>query len=262
MRRYGLKGRLDAGQTLVGTFVSLPEPGIVEAIGYAGYDFVVIDMEHSPIDFGVLPQMLAGADSTGMAPLVRVGTCDANWILRVLESGAAGVIAAHVRTVADARTLVQSCRYPPEGNRGVNSSTRASGYGGANFREHAQQSNDEILTVALIEDLAGVEAVEAIVAVPGLDIVVPGPGDLSASLGLLGQSDHPTVREEVERIARAVRAQSGLELGYHIVSPVQVHRSRALGARFLIYSQDSRVLCDAYRTALATIRDQIEPSGP
>lgn len=259
MRINRLKEALQAGRPVFGTLVSMPEPGIVEVIGYAGFDFVVIDMEHSPIDFGHLRNLLAAADSAGLVPLVRVGTCEANPILRVLDSGAFGVMVAHVRNKDEALAMVRACRYPPQGIRGVNSSTRAAGYGQANFLEHVQQSNHEVLTIALIEDPSGVEAIEEIVEIAGLDVVVPGPGDLSAALGLVGQMQHPTVQEGVDRVAKAVRSRPELVLGCFMTDPAQMCRCQDLGARFILLSQDSRLLFNAYRNALAEMRQRWQP---
>ncbi len=254
MRTNRLKKALQEGRTQFGTFVSFPEPGIVEAIGYAGYDFVILDMEHSPIDFGQLPHLLAAADQAGLTALVRVGTCAANPILRVLDSGAFGVIVPHVCTKQDAVALVQACRYPPQGIRGVNGGARAAGYGQANFVEHARQSNDEILTIALIEDGQGADNIEEIAQVPGLDVVFPGSGDLSASLGLLGQPQHPVVQEKMRHVVQAVNARPGLILAYHIMDPAQMAQCRELGARLVVLSQDSRLVFQGYRDALAKMR--------
>ena len=251
MQTNRLKQALQAGRTQFGTFVSFPEPGLVEAIGYAGYDFVILDMEHGPIDFGQLPHLLAAADQAGLTSLVRVGTCAPNPILRVLDSGAFGVIAPHVCSKQDAIALVQACRYPPQGIRGVNGGTRAARYGQASFVEHARQSNEEILTIALIEDGQGVDTIEEIVQVPGLDIVFPGSGDLSASLGFLGQPQHPMVQQKVDRIVQAVHARPGLALAYQIMDPGQIARCREVGAQLIILSQDSRLVFQAYRDALA-----------
>lgn len=256
MRANPLKAMLDAGGTVFGSFVSLPEPGIVEAIGYAGYDFVIIDMEHSPIDFGDLRCLLAAADAAGVASIVRVGTPDANPILRVLDTGALGVMVPHVRSVEDARAVVSACRYYPDGKRGVNSATRAAGFGLADFGTHVQASNREVLTIGLIEDPEGVDDITAIASVPGLNIVCPGPGDLSGALGVPGQPQHPTVQAAVQRVVDAVNAEPGLVLGYHIMAPAQLPRVQELGARFIIVSQDTRMLFTAYRDALAAMRPE------
>lgn len=257
MRPNRLKQAMIASRTQFGTFVSFSDPGIVEAIGHAGYDFVILDMEHTWIDYGDLPGLCAAAENSGMTPLVRVGSCEANPILRVLDSGAFGVIAPHVRTKQDATALVQACRYPPAGIRGVNGGTRAAGYGQSNFVEHARRSNEEILTIALIEDVEGVEAIEEIVAVEGLDIVFPGAGDLSASLGLLGQPQHPTVQEHVHRVVTAVQSRQGPGLAYHIMDPGQIARCQEVGAHLIVLSQDSRLFFQACRDPLVKMRQTL-----
>lgn len=253
MRQNRLLQALKDGRTVFGTFLSLPEPGLVEAVGWAGYDFVVVDMEHSPIDFTALPHLLSAADACGLVPLVRVGTCEPNPILRVLDSGAFGVIAAHVHDRTEAAALVAACRYPPLGIRGVSGASRAAGYGSANFVEHARRANEEVITIALIEDESSVESIEEIASVPGLNVVFPGPGDLSASLGLLGQPQHPEVQRRVDHVAETVRNHGGLFLAYQIMDPTQMARCRELGARMVIFSQDTRVVFNAYRDALASM---------
>jgi 4-hydroxy-2-oxoheptanedioate aldolase len=257
MKFSSLKEKMQAGQTVYGTFVSLPEAGVVEIIGAAGYDFALIDLEHTPIDFAHLRNMIAAADAAGTAPVVRVGTVEANPILRVVDSGAFGVAASHVRNRDEALALVRACRYPPLGIRGVAGATRAAEYGKVDFRTHVAQSNEQVLTIALIEDYEGVEAIEEIVAVEGLDLVFPGPGDLSASMGFIGQMQHPAVQEAVDRIAEAVHARPGLELAYQIMEPAQIGRCRQLDARMIIFSQESRVLYRAYLGALEEMKQDV-----
>jgi len=254
MRDNPLKQRLDAGEVVFGTFVSLPEPGIVEIIGAAGYDFIVIDLEHTPIDFARMRDLLAASDGAGLTPLVRVGTCDANPILRALDGGAFGVIAPHVRGTADARALVRACRYPPQGIRGVSGASRAAGYGRSPFGDHVSRSNQQILTIALIEDQSGVETIEEIVAVEGLDMIFPGPGDLSASLGHIGQMQHPAVVEAVNHIANVVHSCPGMVLGYQIMNPADMDRCLELGAQLIILSQDTRIFYHAYQDSLLALK--------
>jgi 4-hydroxy-2-oxoheptanedioate aldolase len=257
MRDNPIKAKLEAGETVFGTFVSLPEPGIVEIIGAAGYDFVVIDLEHTPINVGRMRDLLSAADGAGLTPLVRVGTCDANPILRVLDAGAFGVVAPHVCGPEEARDLVRACRYPPQGVRGVSGASRAAGYGRSPFGEHVVRSNQEILTIALIEDRSGVETIDEIAGVEGLDVIFPGPGDLSASLGYIGQMKHPEVVEAVSKIAQVVHSRPGMVLGYQIMDPADMERCIELGAQLIILSQDTRVFYQAYRKGLQALRKSL-----
>lgn len=255
MRKNRLKEILGNGGTVYGTFVSTPEIAVVEMIGWAGYDFVIIDMEHSPINFGHLPSLFSAANNVDLVPLVRVGTSAANPILRVLDSGAMGVMVPHVRNREEAMAIVRASRYPPQGARGVSGASRAAHYGHKNFIEHAQESNSEILTIALIEDKAGVDAIDEIIDVSGLDVICPGAGDLSAGLGLLGQPQHPSVQADVAKVVEAVTKHSKQVLGCHAMGAEQRIRCQAQGARFVIYSQDTRVILDAYRNALVDLKN-------
>lgn len=258
MRTNALREKLHNGEPVVGTLVSLPDAGIVEVIGYAGFDFVVIDTEHSPIDFGTLRALIAAAEVAGLAPLVRVGACEPHTILRVLDTGAAGIMAPHVKSRSHAETLVSSARYPPDGTRGVSGGSRAARYGLDAFADHARQSNRDVLTIALIEDAAGVEVIDEIVDVDGLDVVCAGPGDLSASLGVPGQLQSPTVQEYVQRVEDAVRSHPDRVLGCYVLDPAQVRGCLERGAHFVIFSQDSRVIFDAFRNAYGAIREHLD----
>ncbi len=254
MRVNRVKKTLKEGGTVIGTLVSIPDPAIVEIIAYAGFDFVIIDMEHSPIDFKDARNMIAAADAAGITPMVRVGTNDANLILHALDSGAMGIMMPHVINKAEALAFVNACRYPPSGIRGVNGAARAAGYGHSNFVEHARLSNEEILTIALIEDVEAVQIIEEIAAVDGLDVISPGPGDLSASMGLIGQMLDPRVQAAVSRVTSAVNERGKSVIGYYIAEPSQIKRCQELRARFVMFSQDSRILHSAYRNALQAMR--------
>ena len=258
MRINRLKQLLQKGQKVFGTFVSLPEPGIIEAIGAAGYDFVIIDMEHSPIDFSDLRYLLSAADRSDLIPLVRVSSKEANSILRVLDIGASGVVAPHIKSKEDALSFVKSCYYPPKGVRGISSSSRAAEYGKIEISEHTRVSNQEILTVAIIEDKQALESIEDIVDTEDLDVIFPGPGDLSASMGMPGNVQHPMVKEGVDRIAKVVRSDPGKSLGYLIMEPSQIARCQEIGARLIVFSQDTKLIFQSYRDALKEVRRFIE----
>lgn len=261
MRSNPLKEAVQDGEMVFGTFVSTANPSVVETIGWAGYDFAIIDMEHTPIDFGDLPRLFAAADATGLVPLVRVGTSDSNSILRVLDSGALGVVLPHVQSRADAVGLVRACRYPPQGIRAVSGGSRAAEYGNASFLEHVEMSNQQVQTIALIEDAKGAEAVNEIASVEGLDIIFPGPGDLSASLGLLGEHEHPKVERYVRHMADVVRSRPGLSLAYYISRPSQIRACQQMGVQLVVLSQDSRIILNAYQDALSEMRDACRASA-
>jgi 4-hydroxy-2-oxoheptanedioate aldolase len=175
-----LRGRLDAGERLVGALVRMPAEEIVEMLAAAGHDFVVVDCEHGSADLGALRAHVTAAEAFGMPVMVRSGADDTPFVLRALDLGAQGVIAPHVDSVDDAVRLVRSVRYPPHGERGFAAYSRAGRYGATSAAEHRRRA-DDVLVVAMIESPAAVEATDAITAVPGIDGYLIGTADLGAS---------------------------------------------------------------------------------
>jgi 2-keto-3-deoxy-L-rhamnonate aldolase RhmA len=175
----GFRARLLAHQTLVGTFLKTPTGHGVEIIGDAGFDFVVIDQEHSPFDRSSIDVALAIACARGLPGLVRVAGPET--ILSVLDGGATGILMPHVASVEQARTVAAACRY--RGGRGFATSTRAGRYTATPAWEHIDRSDAETVVIAQIEDVAALPHVDAIAAVEGIDSLFIGRGDLTAAFG-------------------------------------------------------------------------------
>lgn len=175
-----------------------PAPAFVEILGRAGYDFVFIDYEHASLRVDQLPSLVRAVEMTGLAALVRVPTNDPTPIRRVLEDGADGVIIPHVNSGDDAR---RAARFPPDGIRGVGTMVRANTYGFPELGlvEYPRRVNDGVAVVVLIEEAAAVTHIDEIVAVDGVDVILIGPADLFASLGLPGQYRHPRVVTSIAR---------------------------------------------------------------
>lgn len=194
---------LSARERLVGNWISLAHPAIAEISADLGFDFVVIDTEHTSIAVDELEGMIRAADrgGDGPAPLVRIPGIDAGRIKRVLDMGAAGLMIPMVESADEAERAVEATRYPPEGRRGA-APARASDYG-VSFGEYFEGANDGIVTVVQIESAAGVEIVEGIVAVDGVDAVQIGQGDLSASLGAFGEWETGAFRDALDRVVGA-----------------------------------------------------------
>lgn len=197
-----LKARLRAGEPVLGLINSIPSALMVEMVGYAGFDFVVLDMEHVSGNPETLEHAVRAAELAGVTPLVRVpAVCTAS-ITRALDCGAYGILVPHVCSVEAARAVVQAGRYHPVGCRGI-SGGRTTGFGRLPLGEYFGHANDQILLAVMIEDRAGVEAVDEIAAVPGIDMLLDGAIDLSQSYGVPGDHRHPDVRAAIERIAAA-----------------------------------------------------------
>jgi 4-hydroxy-2-oxoheptanedioate aldolase len=172
----------EGGLALATHMGGLAEPQIVEIIGLAGFDGVFIDLEHSTFDLHDVQAMVVAAELVGITPIVRTPGFDPAFILRLLDCGVQGILVPHVDSAEVAREAVQAVRYPPLGDRGMAAGSRAAGYGTIPVREHMDQSNREILLACIIEDVAGIERIEEIAAVDGLDLIAVGPSDLSLPL--------------------------------------------------------------------------------
>lgn len=204
-----LKRRLRAGERLRGGLLRLPSEFLVELAGVAGFDFVVIDCEHGPADLVALQQHLQAADARGLPVLVRVGERDPGLVLRVLDLGAQGIVMPHVDSAEDARWAVRAAHYPPNGERGFATYTRAGRFGATTIAEHLAASAETTLIVGMLETREACAAAGDIAAVPGIDAVLVGPADLSVSMGLTGGPADPAVREVIdEAVAAALGAGS------------------------------------------------------
>ncbi|MDQ3761713.1 MAG: aldolase/citrate lyase family protein [Actinomycetota bacterium] len=205
-RTTRLRERLTYADRLLGTFNLIPSADIVELIAIAGFDLVIIDMEHGPYNLGNVRGVLATADAYGLHTVVRVPTLEPSSISSVLDLGACGVLVPHVESAKDAATVVQAARFAPDGTRGANPWVRAAQYG---HRENwFAAANEEVATLVMIEGRAAITELPEIVSVPGLDGVFFGPMDLSHSLGVPGQFDHPSVLEALDGAIRLATAHS------------------------------------------------------
>lgn len=200
LRANPVRGALGRGESVYGLFCALASPAMVEMVGCAGYDFAILDTEHTGVDPQNLEDMIRAAEAVDLTAFVRVPENDSGAVLRALDAGALGVVVPHVRTVDDARAAVGAARYAPEGTRSLNGG-RGPGFGLLDLGEYVARANAEVMVVVMIEDREGVDAIEEIVAVPGIDLVLEGAADLSASYGVPWQTRHPDVRAAIARVA-------------------------------------------------------------
>lgn len=251
-RSLALKRRLRAGETTFGAWISFQDPAASEIMTGTGYDWIFIDMEHSPFGLESLQAVLMAFSGRSPVPIVRVPSNDRVRIKQVLELGAEGILAPMVCSAAEARAAVSACKYPPEGSRGFGP-RRASDYY-RKTEEYIQTANEGILVVVQIEHADGVREVKEILDVPGIDVVCLGPMDLSGSLGLLGQLEHPRVVEALERVLAAAR-----ERGLPVCVPMETSQETQLawarkGARFVVTGEDHGLLRRAAAGALEEYR--------
>jgi 4-hydroxy-2-oxoheptanedioate aldolase len=240
-----LKQRLRSGDTLTGCFLNLGSALTAEIMGRAGFDFVVIDLEHgSGTEADVLPQLQA-LEATGAGVIVRVESHERQRAHRVLDLGAEGIMFPRVDAPADAHKAVAGLRYPPGGVRGVAVANRACAFGTAH-REYMTATAATLLGIVQIESEAALGAVDAIATVEGADVLFIGPMDLTQSLGIFGQFDHPRYGAALEAVAAAAR-RHGKALGVLMGRPEEFERYHALGFRLIACGSDGKLLDAAAR---------------
>jgi 2-keto-3-deoxy-L-rhamnonate aldolase RhmA len=251
-----LKQRMIEKELTVGSWLSLAHPAIAEIMARAGFDWLVVDLEHSVITIREAGELIRVIDLCGVAPLVRLSANDPVQIKRVMDAGAHGIIVPMVNSAEEAGRAVEALRYPPKGHRGVGLA-RAQGYG-TGFAAYAEWLQRESIVIVQVEHIKAVENLEAIMAVDGVDGFIVGPYDLSGSLGIPGQFDHPLMAEAMGRIKTFMRTSAKVA-GYHVVEPVvdQIEQRVREGYRFLAYSVDFRMLDTCCRSSLRKIKEKI-----
>lgn len=210
MKPNRLLSLLRAGKFTCGSWVSLCSPLGAEIMGLAGFDWLLIDMEHGAGDYQtLLAQLHAIAAAGETSPIVRVQGNDPNIVKRVLDLGAQGVMVPGIRTVDEARLAIAGAKYPPEGMRGI-ASVRASRFG--QDPDYLKEANHNIAVFLQFETEAAVERAAEILALPGIDVAFVGPNDLAAALGHRGDLAHPQVQAAIARVEEAANRQ-GVPLG-------------------------------------------------
>lgn len=229
------RGRLP----LLGTFIKTPTSHASEILGDVGLDFVVVDQEHAPIDRGAIDQIMLGCRASGIAGLVRVAAPTASDILSVLDCGATGVLVPHVNSVAKAREIAAASRYRG-GVRGFSNSPRAGRYGGVGMHDHIAAQDAGVAVLAMIEDAEAVDAIDDILAVPGLDGIFIGRGDLTVSMQANSMKD-PPVRDAVSRILAAAQ-RAGKPVCVMVASIEEAQDFAKEGASAFIISSDQGLM--------------------
>ncbi|PZU08034.1 aldolase/citrate lyase family protein [Sphingomonas sp.] len=202
-REPSFRNRLASRERLLGTFLKTPTVHATEILGGVGFDFVVIDAEHAPFGRTDIDVMLLAARAARIAGLVRVPSDDPAHLLSVLDCGATGVLVPHVTSAAMLERIVRACRYDG-GTRGFSNSPRAGRYGALGIREHIEAADANVTVLAMIEDAAAIDQIDAIFGIEGLDGAFIGRGDLAASMGAASVIA-PEIRDIVMRIAEAAK---------------------------------------------------------
>ncbi|MFC1879298.1 HpcH/HpaI aldolase/citrate lyase family protein [Chloroflexota bacterium] len=200
-----LKTKLKAGKKTAGAWAQIASPFTAEILSNAGFDWLMLDMEHGPGDILTLASQVHAMKGSGCVPLVRTPWNDFVAIKRILDAGAQGVLVPYVNTRAEAEEAVKACKYPPEGIRGVAGSPRAPGYG-QNIGNYLQRANDQIFIMIAVETPEAVSNLGEILEVDGLDGIFIGPMDLASSMGYFGDPSQPEVQDTILQIETKVNA--------------------------------------------------------
>lgn len=236
----------------LGTWIKIPSMEVMELVALAGFDFVVVDLEHSPISLESAHMLIGTALHTGLSPIVRVPSLDAGLAQRVLDAGAEGIMVPHVDTVDQAQAAVSAVRFPPLGSRGVGSTSRAGLWGAAARADYLRFGQEEAVVIAQIESAAGVRDARRIAGVDGVDALLVGAADLSVSEGKAeSDPDILALIAEVVAAARVVGKPVGNAGG---ATAASVRAAVAAGFRFTMLSNDASLLGAAARTAVIDAR--------
>ncbi len=226
---------------VIGPFMKTCDPAFVEAAGYAGMDFVILDMEHGPASVESLQNHIRAAQVAGVLPVVRVGSYGD--ISRVLDIGAGGVQVPQVSSAKEAEAVVREAKYFPQGERGVCRFVRAARYSALEKQEYFRRANQALVIIQL-EGQKALENLDEIMEVPGIDILFIGPYDLSQSLGVPGQTTHPAVVEQMQEIVERAKKKHIL-VGTFTDSEKTLKRWSDAGVQYLSYSVDTGIFYEA-----------------
>ena len=238
------------GQVPLGTWVMSASPIVAEAIGCAGFDWGVIDMEHSPLDLGDVVHLLQAVAATPMLPLLRVPWNDTVVVKRVLDAGANTVLFPFVQNADEARRAVAATRYPPQGVRGMAGMSRGSRFG--TVANHYRLANERIGVIVQLETPAALGQLEAIAAVPGVDALFLGPADLSGAMGHVGDMQHPAVMAAMTQAVQRCKAL-GMPVGTIGGAVGEVAAYRTIGFDFVAIASDLGLLMHAAQAALTAL---------
>ena len=219
-RVNGVKERLRGGEAVVGSFANVASPEAVELLGWAGFDFVIIDAEHGPASIETVANMVRAAEASETTPIVRVATNEPQNILRHLDTGAQGLQMPMVNGPTDAQRAVGAALYPPQGRRGL-AGVRAGGFGlRESVSDYAATANEQMLVIIQIETMEALVNLDAIISVPGIDVVFFGATDLSSSMGIPGQTRDERVVNAINEAGQKVIG-AGLVAGTIVSAPEQ-----------------------------------------
>jgi len=241
MNTERLRQALEARQVVYGTWVQTPSPEVVEILGWSGWDFLILDLEHGPYGAESLPHLIRAAEVSGTAPFVRVPLGAPHEVAKALDLGAAGIVTPGVTSASAGDAAVRRTRFPPNGSRGSSPSTRQLHYSAIPFASLTAADAPEPLVVLQVEARLATSDLRSILDIAGLGVIFIGPYDLSTSLGLPGQFDHPKVREAISEIVGRA-ADRNIAVGIWVPDAPSARSWVEHGVRFVTVSNNELML--------------------
>lgn len=258
MRTNQVKQKIEAGQVSLGTFIfEFNTTGIGRIAAEAGAEFLLFDMEHTGWSVETIRTLIASSRSVDAVPIVRVPATQYHFMARVLDMGAMGIMLPMVESVEQAQLIVDSCKYPPLGKRGAAFTISHDDYTGGDVPTKIREANDNTLLIAQIETVAGLNCVDKIAEVDGIDVLWIGQYDLSSSLGIPGQFDHPDFLSAIKQVTAAANANNKVA-GFMPLSVEETQLRISQGFRCLAYGGDLWIYQKALADGLREIRASIE----
>lgn len=247
-----LKRMLKEGKTAFGSFAACNSPDLIEIMGITGMDFVIIDTEHGPMSIESTQNLIRAAELRGMTPITRVTEGSESTILRSLDVGAHGIQVPQVNTKDKAQKIVEYAKYFPIGSRGL-AMPRAADYGAMNALEYLERSNKETLIVTHCENKQCLEELDAIAAIPEIDVIFLGPFDMSQSLGIPGQVNHQMINDAAKKVVDVCRTH-GKAAGIFVGDGEQAKRRAAEGFQYVVIGLDITLFSKICKQELAVAK--------
>jgi 4-hydroxy-2-oxoheptanedioate aldolase len=239
-----LKDCLKKGEFVLGAWCEIPNPMVINVLARAGLDFVIIDMEHSVMDYKVAQEMVMAAQADGCEPLIRVAENSETSILRSLDTDAAGIVVPHIETYADKEKVIKYSKFAPIGNRGFNPFIRTFSYRGVD-KKALEKKNDDVLICLILEGKECLENIEEIISDSQVDVVYIGTYDLSVALGVPGDVKNKIVVDTLEKMVRLIIGK-GKVAGCMIHNNADLEYFRKIGIQFITFKADTAVLYDGF----------------
>ncbi|MCC0057535.1 MAG: hypothetical protein H6883_15540 [Rhodobiaceae bacterium] len=253
----GFRDLLASGRPVRGVMLAANSPAIVELLAYCGFDYVLIDLQHTPASWETAEHLIRAAGARGIAALIRVPTLAEHDMLKALDIGADGIVLPFVRTADEVRAAVRAIYYYPDGDRSICSQTRVAQYGrfSAGYAAHMKSLNERAMLIGVVEDMEGVGNLSDILSVPGLDAIAVGRGDLAASLGVAGKQDAPEITGAVDQALAAISAAPSVANGrcslmVFTYTEKEIDRWLAYGTRIFCHMSEISLLAAGAATYL------------